>query len=180
MRKRVAATLLLASVALISFLWPLPQVEAERHIAFYSKMKAEWERTDPAKSENPTWTAQAKSESLSRIEEVLADPDAVLYGAMYRWALWLTCVAMVAAAGITAWRGSTKWPWLAFAALLLFMWLEQPWISWRLFFSQFEFLADRAPERLVLMMLFDIVVAAILVAAAVLGLFEMRTRRHAL
>ena len=176
----MAAALLLASTALISFLWPLPHVEAERHIAFYSRMKAEWEKTDPAKSENPTWTAQTKSESLSRINEVLADPNQVLYGAMFTWTLWLACVALVAASGITAWRSSTKWPWLALAALLLFMWLEQPWHSWRLLFQQFEFLAHKAPDRLVLMVLFDIVVAAILATAAALGLFEIKRRRHAL
>ena len=82
-------------------------------------MKAEWEKTDPAKSENTAWTAQTKSEILSRINDVLAHPDGVLYGAVFRWALWLTCVGLVTLAGITAWRNSIKWPWLALAALLL-------------------------------------------------------------
>ena len=193
MRERFAAwALMLVAVVQALNLWPLPEAAAASEIAVWSKLKADWEATDPAKSETPAWSAKAKSEGLARVNEVLANPAAVLYRARIHWGLWLSCVLVSLIAAVLAFRSSRHWQLPALLSLPLFLWLQQPWYMFRPFFSegafdleggirQLGFIARDFLASLVRMLALNVVVPLALLVVAIYAAFHMARRsRHAL
>lgn len=173
-------------------LWPLPGRAADTEIALWSKLKAEWEATDPSKSENPEWTAKGKSESLARIDEALAHTDAILYRARIQWGMWLACAVISLAAAVLALRASRHWRWLAILSVPLFLWLEQPWYMLRVFNlgGEFDmirgvhtlgFIGRESPATLAAMLLLNVVVPIVLFVVAAYAAVDMTRRTpHAL
>jgi hypothetical protein len=186
--QRIAANALLLIFAVqLWALWPLPDDTANQRIEFYAKLKAHWEATDPAKAENPSWTVQAKSESLSEINSVLADTDAVLYEAIFHWASWLLCAILTASAAIAGLRGWRRWPWITLLSLVLFMWLQQPWHIFRFFVSQGELNLASGMEQIQIvgratpmMLVFNIVVPVVFLTVAGYALAQLKRNRNAL
>jgi len=183
MTERIAAwSLLLVFAAQLMNLWPLPSDVAAKRIAFWSDMKNHWERTDPAKSENPAWTATAKAESLSKINEVLSDTGAVVYEARVEWTLWLCSALLAGGAAVAGLRRSIYWRWLSLASLALFMWLQQPWHVFRFFIlegqlewsrgmHQVELIARDFPGTFLTMMLFNVALPILLLTVATYALY---------
>jgi len=191
--RRIAPWLLFMVVAAQALnLWPLPRRAADTEVALWSKLKAEWEATDPSKSETPEWTAKAKSEGLARTNEVLADTDAILYHARIQWGMWLSCVVISLAAAVLALRASRHWRWLAILSLPLFLWLEQPWYMLRVFSSGGEFdlvrgihtlgfIGRESPATLAAMLLLNVAVPIVLFVVAAYAAVDMTRRTpHAL
>jgi hypothetical protein len=188
MSERIAASLLLVVVAtqLLS-LWPLPPELAKQRLAFYSNLKAQWEATDPARSQTPGWTQRARTENLAEIDSVLSNPDDVLYQVIFEWSFWLVCAVATLTAALAAFRKWRPWPWLSLAALALFMWVQQPWQIFRLFvvsgqidlaagIEQLTFIRDRAP----LVLVANILVPVIFLTVGVYAVLLLNRRRSAL
>jgi len=190
MTERIAAwSLTLVFAAQLLNLWPLPGHVAEKRIEFWSTTKAYWEGTDPSKSENPDWTAKAKAESLSEINKVLADRDRVVYAARVEWGLWLLSALAAGGAAVAALRVSAHWRWLSLVSLVLFMWLQQPWL---LFVSQgrldpshtiqrLVFVARDFPGAFAAILLLNVVVPILFLIVSAYALLRiMEWRRNAL
>ena len=192
MAHRLAAwSLCLVFVAQLINLWPLPGQAAAQRIAFWSKLKSQWEATDPAKSETPEWTAKAKSESLAQIDGLLADPGTIVREVRMEWALWLVCVVLSGATAIAALRGWRHWRWLVFGLLALYMWLQQPWFAFGAFFPEGHLNVSRGIEQVKFMsqfpnafttlLVFNVAVPVALVIIAGYALWPLgRRNRHAL
>ena len=189
MIQRIAAwSLFLVVVAQATNLWPLPGSAAAARIAFWSSLKADWEATAFSKPETPRWTAEGKSESLSRINEALADTNSILYQARVEWGLWLFSVLVSLAAAVMALRASWHWRWLALVALALFLWLQQPWYMFGVFFPegefdlghgirQLSFIGKGLPGTLSTMLVLNLVVPVMLFAVAAYAVVEIARGR---
>jgi hypothetical protein len=192
MVSRIAAwILLLVGATQLANLWPLPSEIAAQQIAFWAGLKAKWESTDPMKSENPDWTAKSKSESLSQIGEILANPDELLHQARFEWGLWLLSAALSLGAALAARRRSRYWPWLVASLVALLLWLQQPWRVLSMFLLEGEFDMNRGVHQIefieehtgvaVAMILFNALASVVLTILAVYGVSQIvRGRENAL
>jgi hypothetical protein len=193
MSHRIAAwSLAFAFASQLLNLWPFPGDVAAERIALYSKWKAEWEASDSAKSENPDWAARARTESLARINKVLADPDSVLEQARFEWSLWASSATVAAAAAFAAAIGSGHWRWLTLVSVGLFLFLQQPWRLFDVFrfqgefdlargIRQLQFIGSDYPGTLAAMLIVNIAVTLVMLVVAACALLQiMRRRPHAL
>ena len=173
-------------------LWPLPHEVAVKRIEFWGNAKVQWERTDPAKSENPEWTAKAKSESLTVINRTFSDTGIIFIDARMEWAMCLTSALIALSAGLAALRGSSHWRWLSIASLALFFAVQQPWHFFRFFLSegqvdvgrglqQLTWVARDFPGTFGAMLLLSVVVPIVIATVVTYAVAQfVRRRPHAL
>jgi hypothetical protein len=188
MTQRIAAwALFLVAVAQSLNLWPLPQDAAGREIALWSKLKADFEGTDPSKSETPESIAEAKAKGLSLVNEALANTDSILYRARLHWGLWLCSILVSLGAATLALRRSRHWRWLTLFSLASFLGLQQPWYMFSLFFlggsfdlsrgiRQLAFIGRDYPAALATMLTLNLVAPALLLAVAGYAVTQMTSR----
>ena len=172
-------------------LWPLPHEVAAKRVEFWANAKLIGKVHPGAKSENPEWTAKAKSESLTVINRTLADIEGILFDARMDWGMCLTSALIALGAGVAALRGSSHWRWLSIASLALFLAVQQPWHFFRFFLSEGQVDVGRGLQQLTLvardfpgtfgaMLLLSVVVPIIATVATYAVAQFWRRRPHAL
>ena len=184
--------LILVFVAQLLPLWPLPQEVAAKRIQFWSETKAYWDGIDPSKSDTPDWTAKAKAASLAQINKALGDTDGIVFGARLEWALSLLSAVVALSAGLAALRALPQWRWASIAALVLFLFVQQPWHFYRFFMlegridllaglNQLALVAKDFPDVFGTMVLFSVVLPIVMGGVVGYAMLQLvRGERNAL